>query len=77
MEKSRKRAGNGKNKRRVIAWILLIIYIGCIIYTTLLCRETKDYREYNFQLFWSFQRFFDAQGRQNTAEHLVCWFRCV
>ena len=57
----------GKNRKRVIAQILLIIYIGFIIYTTLLCRELKDYREYNFQLFWSYQRFFDdvrPQGRQ-------------
>lgn len=47
------------NKKRVIAGILLILYIGFIIYTTLLCREPRDYREYNFQLFWSYQRFFD------------------
>lgn len=67
MEKNRKRAWNGKNKRRVITWILLVLYIGFIIYTTLLCREPKDYREYNFQLFWSYQRFFDdvqPQGQQ-------------
>ena len=54
------------NKKRVIA-VLLFLYIGFIIYTTLLCREPKDYREYNFQLFWSYQRFFDdiePQGRQ-------------
>ena len=57
----------GKSKRRVIAGILLVLYIGFIIYTTLLCREPKDYREYNFQLFWSYQRFFDdvrPQGQQ-------------
>ena len=32
-----------------------------------MCREPKDYREYNFQLFWSYQRFFDdvqPQGQQ-------------
>lgn len=55
------------SKKRVIAAILLILYIGFIIYTTLLCREPRDYREYNFQLFWSYQRFFDdvrPQGRQ-------------
>lgn len=55
------------NKKRVIAGILLILYIGFIIYTTLLCREPRDYREYNLQLFWSYQRFFDdiePQGRQ-------------
>ena len=55
------------NKKRVIAGILLFLYIGFIIYTTLLCREPRDYREYNFQLFWSYQRFFDdiePQGRQ-------------
>lgn len=55
------------SKKRVIAGILLILYIGFIIYTTLLCREPKDYREYNFQLFWSYQRFFDdiqPQGKQ-------------
>ena len=46
------------NKKRVLA-VLLFLYIGFIIYTTLLCREPKDYREYNFQLFWSYQRFFD------------------
>lgn len=49
----------GKNRKRIIAGILLVLYIGFIIYTTLLCREPKDYREYNFQLFWSYQRFFD------------------
>ena len=57
----------GKSKRRVIAGILLVLYIGFIIYTTLLCREPGNYRQYNFQLFWSYQRFFDdiePQGRQ-------------
>ena len=57
----------GKSRRRTVAWVLLVLYIGFIIYTTLLCREPKDYREYNFQLFWSYQRFFDdiePQGRQ-------------
>lgn len=49
----------GKNRKRIIARILLVLYIGFIIHTTLLCREPKDYREYNFQLFWSYQRFFD------------------
>ena len=56
-----------KNRKRIIARILLVLYIGFIIYTTLLCREPRDYREYNFQLFWSYQRFFDdiqPQGRQ-------------
>ena len=48
-----------KNRKRIIAGILLVLYIGFIIYTTLLCREPKDYREYNFQMFWSCQRFFD------------------
>lgn len=47
------------SKKKVIVRILLILYIGFIIYTTLLCREPRDYREYNFQLFWSYQRFFD------------------
>lgn len=57
----------GRNRVRVVAWVLLVLYIGFIIYTTLLCREPKDYREYNFQLFWSYQRFFDdvrPQGQQ-------------
>ena len=57
----------GKNRKRISAGILLVLYIGFIIYTTLLCREPKDYREYNFQLFWSYQRFFDdvqPQGQQ-------------
>ena len=57
----------GKNRKRIIAGILLVLYIGFIIYTTLLCREPGDYRQYNFQLFWSYQRFFDdiePQGRQ-------------
>ena len=49
----------GKNRKRIIAGILLVLYIGFIIYTTLLCREPSDYRQYNFQLFWSYQRFFD------------------
>lgn len=56
-----------KNRERTVAWVLLVLYIGFIIYTTLLCREPKDYREYNFQLFWSYQRFFDdiqPQARQ-------------
>lgn len=55
------------SKKRVIAGILLILYIVFIIYTTLLCREPSDYRQYNFQLFWSYQRFFDdiqPQGQQ-------------
>ena len=57
----------GKSKKQVIAGILLFLYIGFIIYTTLLCREPKGYREYNLQLFWSYQRFFDdvqPQARQ-------------
>lgn len=57
----------GKSRERTVAWVLLVLYIGFIIYTTLLCREPKDYREYNFQLFWSYQRFFDdvrPQGQQ-------------
>ena len=57
----------GKSRERIVAWVLLVLYIGFIIYTTLLCREPKDYREYNFQLFWSYQRFFDdvrPQGQQ-------------
>ena len=54
----------GKNRKRIIAGILLVLYIGFIIYTTLLCREPKDYREYNFQLFWSYQRFFDDVQQQ-------------
>lgn len=61
------RVEDRKNRKRIIAGILLVLYIGFIIYTTLLCREPKDYREYNFQLFWSYQRFFDdvqPQGQQ-------------
>ena len=61
------RVEDRKNRKRIIAGILLVLYIGFIIYTTLLCRESKDYREYNFQLFWSYQRFFDdvrPQGQQ-------------
>ena len=57
----------GKSRERTVAWVLLVLYIGFIIYTTLLCREPKDHREYNFQLFWSYQRFFDdvrPQGQQ-------------
>ena len=59
MGKNRERTEDRKNRKRIIAGILLVLYIGFIIYTTLLCREPKDYREYNFQLFWSYQRFFD------------------
>lgn len=61
------RVEDRKNRKRIVAGILLVLYIGFIIYTTLLCREPKDYREYNFQLFWSYQRFFDVvrpQGQQ-------------
>ena len=61
------RVEDRKNRKRIIAGILLVLYIGFIIYTTLLCREPKDYREYSFQLFWSYQRFFDdvqPQGQQ-------------
>lgn len=57
----------GKSRKRIVAWMLMVLYIGFIIYTTLLCREPGDYRQYNFQLFWSYQRFFDdiePQGRQ-------------
>ena len=57
----------GKSKRRVIAGILLVLYIGFIINITILCREPGNYRQYNFQLFWSYQRFFDdahPQGQQ-------------
>lgn len=57
-------------KKRVIAGILLILYIGFIIYTTLLCREPRDYREYNFQLFWSYQRFFD--DIEPLGKQIVC-----
>ena len=67
MGKNRNRTVDRENRERIVAWVLLVIYIGFIIYTTLLCREPKDYREYNFQLFWSYQRFFDdvrPQGQQ-------------
>ena len=53
----------GKNRERTVALVLLVLYIGFIIYTTLLCREPKDYREYNFQLFWSWRKI-DAQAQQ-------------
>ena len=52
---------------RIMATLLLLIYIGFIIFTTLLCREPSDYYQYNFTLFWSYQRFFDdvqPQGEQ-------------
>ena len=52
-----------KNRVRVVAWVLLVLYIGFIIYITLLCREPKDYRKYNFQLFWSWREI-DTQGQQ-------------
>lgn len=42
--KSKGSVENGKNTKRIIAGILLVLYIGFIIYTTLLCRESKDYR---------------------------------
>lgn len=42
-----------------MAIILIALFIGFIMYTTLLCREPNNYREYNFYLFWSYQRFFD------------------
>ena len=61
------RVEDRKNRKRIIAGILLVLYIGFIIYTTLLCREPRDYREYSFQLFWSYQKFFDdvlPQGQQ-------------
>lgn len=58
------------NKKQVIAGILLFLYIGFIIYTTLLCREPRDYREYNFQLFWSYQRFFD--DIEPLGKQIVC-----
>ena len=67
MGKNRERTEDRKNRKRIIAGILLVLYIGFIIYTTLLCRDPKAYREYNFQLFWSYQRFFDdvrPQGQQ-------------
>ena len=57
--KSKGSVENGKNRERIIAGFLLVLYIGFIIYTTLLCREPGNYRQYNFQLFWSYQRFFD------------------
>ena len=53
----------GKNRERTVALILLVLYIGFIIYTTLLCREPGDYRQYNFQLFWSWRKI-DAQAQQ-------------
>lgn len=67
--KSKGSVENGKNRKRIIAGFLLVLYIGFIIYTTLLCREPKDYREYNFQLFWSYQRFFDDV--QPQAQQIV------
>ena len=60
----------GKSRKRTVAWVLLALYIGFIIYTTLLCREPGDYRQCNFQLFWSYQRFFDAQGQQILLNNL-------
>lgn len=52
------------HKKRVL---LLALYVIFIVYITLLSREPGDFREYNFQLFWSYQYFFDKaqpQGQQ-------------
>ena len=41
--------------------VLLLIYIGCIIYMTLLFRENVLVNS-NFQLFWSYRKFFTNDG---------------
>ena len=54
------------NKRsiRIGAFIFLCIYTGIIIYITLLSREPTADRQYNFQLFWSYLKFFDETDPQ-------------
>ena len=61
--KSKGSVENGKDKKRIVAVFLLVLYISFIIYTTFLCREPGDYQQYNFQLFWSWRKI-DEQAQQ-------------
>lgn len=55
--------GLALSKKRVIARILLFLYIGFIISITLLCREPGAKHQYNFELFWPWRKF-GIQARQ-------------
>ena len=48
-----------KQKRKTSVLMVMVCYIGLILYITLLSREPLEKRQYNFHLFWSYQRFFD------------------
>lgn len=53
-----------KNLKKMLAASLLYAYVGFIIYTTLLSRKPTVQYQYNFKLFWSYQRFFDDVSPQ-------------
>lgn len=53
-----------KSTNQMIALFFFFLSIFFILYGTLLCREPRGYREYNFQLFWSYQKFFDTDQPQ-------------
>lgn len=44
-------------KKKIVIAILLALYIGVILYQTLICREPGTEYQYNFNPFWSYQKF--------------------
>lgn len=48
---------SGFGKKKIVIAILLALYIGVILYQTLICREPGTEYEYNFNPFWSYQKF--------------------
>lgn len=44
-------------KKKIVIAILLVLYIGVILYQTLICREPGTEYQYNFNPFWSYQKF--------------------
>ncbi|UPS45281.1 VanZ family protein [Prevotella sp. E15-22] len=46
----------GKQAGQYIARLILIEFTVLIYYSTIICRATKVSREYNFTLFWSYEK---------------------
>ena len=48
---------SGFGKKKIVIAILLALYIGGKLYQTLICREPGTEYQYNFNPFWSYQKF--------------------
>ena len=51
------------NKKGIVVEVVLGLYIGFILWMTLICREPSAEYQYNLELFWSYRQF-DIQAKQ-------------